>query len=442
MNENFKMKQILQILLIVAGVSTLSAQDTLSLSKAAFLEKVSLNNQQARIAEKQAEMAQADYQQSNALFLPTVTASYTAMTTNNPLMAFGSKLNQEILTQQDFNPALLNDPDNVENYATEIMVLQPLLNLDGVYGRTAAKIQKEAYQLKAERIKEYLQFEATKQYMQLQLAYKAVEVLERAEQTVNEAVRMTTDYYDQGLVQKADVLDVKVRANEVKSQLQYARSNVQNASDQILALMGQEPGSYVLKPEGRPPLEYTSRSYPVILPQNRKDLLAMDKSVDGYQNMLKSSKMKFVPRINAFGSFQIYDNQPLGFDANGYILGAKLSWDIFSGYANIAKTTKARLEMEKATLEQEEYQLKQQVELSRANRLLTDAEHKVELSQVAFEQASESFKIRKDRFEEGLEKTVDLLSAESQKYQKELQLQQAIFEYNFTKEYLHFLTRE
>ncbi len=435
------MKNSFLIVFFSVSISWLSAQDTLQISKAEFVERVTENSYQKQVAEKETAMAQADYQQSNALFLPSVSASYTAITTNNPLVAFGSKLNQEILTQQDFNPALLNDPEAIENYATEIMVLQPLLNLDGVYGRSAAKIQQEAYQLKSQRTIEYLELEAAKYYMQLQLAYEAVKVLERAQQTSSEAVRMINDYYDQGLVQMADVLDAKVKASEVTNQLKYARSNVLNTSDQLHTLMGNESDVTVLKPAEKAPVDYSDASYAEILPENRKDILAMSKSVDRYENMLKSSRMKLVPRINAFGSFQIYDSQPLGFEATGYVLGAKLSWDIFSGYSNIAKSTKARLEMEKASLENDSYMMKQQVELNRANRMLEDAKNKVELFNSAFQYSSESYKIRKDRFEQGLEKTVDLLAAETQMYQKELQLKQAIFEYNFTKEYLHFLTR-
>lgn len=435
------MKYKLLTLILTTCASWVSAQDTLIYSKFEVVEQAIECSYQRLIAEKQAAMAQAD-RQSNTLFLPTVTASYTALTTNNPLMAFGSKLNQGILTPADFDTDLLNNPDNVANFATVIQVLQPLLNLDGVNGRNAAKNQQEAYQLKAARAKEYLELEASKLYTQLQLAYEAVIVLSRARQTAAEGVSMVNDYYDQGMVQKADVLDAKVRANEVENQLQFARSNVHNTSDQLLTVMGMEPGLSVLQPAEKAPIDYAVESYPQLLPEGRKDLLAMSKSVEGYESMLQSSKMKFVPRINAFGSFQVYDNQPLGFGASGYILGANLSWNLFSGYANVAKTKKARMEMEKASLEQQEYVAKQQAELIKTTRMLSDAMNKVELSQMAFEQATESYKIRKDRYEQGLEKTVDLLSAESQMYQKELQLLQAIFEYNFTKEYLHFLTRE
>lgn len=37
-------------------------------------------------------------------FLPNITASHTGMATTNLLMALGSKLNQEIITTNEFNP--------------------------------------------------------------------------------------------------------------------------------------------------------------------------------------------------------------------------------------------------------------------------------------------------------------------------------------------------
>lgn len=422
------------------GHNSAIGQDTLLVSRETMIDRVLENNHQAKIAEMQAKMAHADLQKSNSLYLPQVTASYTGITTNNPLMAFGSKLNQEVLTPADFNPALLNDPDNIENFATEILVLQPLLNLDGVYGRSAASITKEAYELKSERYKEYLILEATKMYMQLQLAYEAVAVLERASATSKEAMKMVQDYYEQGMIQRADVLDVEVRASEVNAQLRYAYSNVRNTSDALAVLIGDQPG--VLYQPTDPHINQEAKlSFSTELPSDRKDLRAMELSVQGYENMLKSSQMKFLPRINAFGSFQLYDNQPLGFGANGYIVGAKLSWSLFNGYQNIANNTKAKIEAEKARTEQEQYTLQQQAELFKANRMLQDSQQKAETYRLALEQAQESYRTRKDRFEEGLEKTTDLLVAETQMFKKELEYRQAIFEFNFAREYLLFLTK-
>ena len=134
-------------LLIVLGMVTSAtfAQDTLTISKNDLLQKVTENNLQIKVAEKSFQSAKADYRQSNALFLPNINVSHTGISTTNPLMAFGSKLNQEILTASDFNPALLNDPDVTQNFATKIEVQQPLFNLDGLYGRQAAKAKMKPF---------------------------------------------------------------------------------------------------------------------------------------------------------------------------------------------------------------------------------------------------------------------------------------------------------
>ncbi len=435
------MKHTVFTLLLVVSL-TAYGQDTLQIGKQEFIERVVQNSYKKRVSDKEAEMARADYRQSNSLFMPSVSASYSAITTNNPLMAFGSRLNQEILTQNDFNPALLNDPESIENFALEIQVQQPLLNLDGLYGRKAAKIQQEAYELKAGRTREYLEFEASRLYMQLQLTYQTVSVLRRARKTAEEAVRMVTDYFDQGMVQRADVLDAQVRSNEVNSQLQYAESEVRNTSDMLLVLMGEEMTSALLKPDEEFSSEFSAMEIGEAFPSRRKDLIAMEKSVEGYRNMHRSARMKFIPRVNAFGSYQMFDGQFMEFDASGYILGAQLSWDIFKGYSQVAQSDKARLEWEKARIEQQEYEARQLSELNKTRRMLEVTRNKIDMMELAFEQARESYKIRKDRFEQGLEKTVDLLASESRLYQKELQLNQAVFEYNFTQEYLEFLTRE
>ncbi|MDC9723078.1 MAG: TolC family protein, partial [Urechidicola sp.] len=60
----------------------------------------------------------------------------------------------------------------------------------------------------------------------------------------------------------------------------------------------------------------------------------------------------------------------------------------------------------------------------------------------ALEQSKESLRIRTNRFKEGLEKTTDLLLAETQYAQKQLEYYKTIFEYNYAYQYLQFLTKE
>jgi outer membrane protein TolC len=430
-------------ILWISSIAMLSfvanAQDTLSISKSEVLEKVIKNNLQIKVAEKSFESARGDYRQSNAIFLPNISASHTAISTTNPLMAFGSKLNQEILTAADFNPALLNNPKRIENFATSIELQQPLLNLDGLFERQAAKAKMEAFGLQTERTKEYLSLEVSKSYMQLQLAYKAVAVLEKANTTAQGNLKMVENYFKNGMLQKTDLLNVKVRVNEVANQLQYAKSNIKNASDYLGFLLNEDLNGKIYKPLENLENKIVIEEPVLTISKSRKDFQAMDKSTEAYQKMFQSSKFGFLPRLNAFGSYQMYDDNLFGTSANGYLIGAQLSWNVFDGFKNIGKTQKAKAEFQKATLETENFKKQSQLELNKTNRQLMDAENKVNLSKLAFEQSQEAFRIRENRFAQGLEKTTDLLLSETQMAQKELEHLQAIFEYNFTKDYLQFL---
>jgi len=151
--------------------------------------------------------------------------------------------------------------------------------------------------------------------------------------------------------------------------------------------------------------------------------------------------MNFLPHLNAFGSYELYDRNLFGTAAKGYLVGAQLSWSLFDGYQSIGKSGKAKAEFLKSSLETQQYKAQSQLEWNKTNRQLKDAENKVALSQRAFDQSQEAYRIRQNRFAQGLEKTTDLLASEIQVIQKELEQLQAVYEYNLTKAYLQFLTK-
>lgn len=437
------MKRNTYILTLMLLLMTLvvKAQKTVPISKADILNRVSKENLSIKISEQEFVQARADYRQTNAVFLPNITASHTGIATTNPLMAFGSKLNQEILTQNDFNPNLLNNPSQIENYATKIEIQQPLINVDGIYQRKAARSKMEAMSLQTQRTTDYLMFEVDKAYMQLQLAYKGVEVLELALKTANENKKIANNSFKQGYLQRADVLSVEVRLTEIKNQLQTAKSNIENASNYLSFLMNTN-SDVILQPIDSLTVSNVNLYANKSITENRSDIKAMHLALDAYESMNKADKMAFLPRLNAFGSYELYDDQIFQGDANGYLFGAQLSWNIFEGSKRFGKAQKSKAEFDKSKLEYDQYVSQSNLELHKAKRMLTDTENKLNLTQLALKQSKESLRIRTNRFKEGLEKTSDLLIAETQYAQKQLEYYQTIFEYNYAQAYLNFLTKE
>ncbi len=426
------------ILLICLLPIMIFAQQTVPISKAEVLEKVIQQNYKLKIGEQQVLTAKGDYSQTNAVFLPNISASHTGMATTNPLMAFGFKLNQEIVTQADFDPNKLNNPSQINLFATKFEVQQPIINVDGIFQRKAAKAKWEATKMQLVRTGDYLSLETEKAYMQLQLAYKSVEVLGKAFNAANENLRLANNSFKQGYLQHSDVLAVQVRVTEVENQLQYAKSNVINASEYLAVLMNEEITG-VFKPTDS--LTVSSElNAAETLSNSRADIQAMEFAVEAYKQNYKADKMTFLPRLNAFGSYELYDNQIFQADANGYLFGAALTWNLFEGSKRFGKSQKSKAEFNKANLELEQFKADSQLELNKAKRLLQDAKNNLNLTEMALEQSKEALRIRTNRFKEGLEKTTDLLMAETQYSQKQLEYFNTVFQHNYALAYLQFLT--
>lgn len=432
------MKTFTTWLFILFGLLNLKAQDTVLITREDAIEKVREDNRTIRISEQDMLASQGEYRQTNAFVLPSINLSHTGYATTNPLAAFGAKLNQGILTPGDFDPDLLNNPAQIENYSTKIEVSQPLLNVDAVYQRKAAKSKLEAMRFQSERVEDHMVLEVEKAYMQLQLAYKTVEVLKTAEKAALENERIAINNLNQGYLQEADVLSVQVRVTEIQNQLQFAKSNIQNASNYLSVLMNTDSFP-LLKPKDSLMANTESVDY-VTFSEQRPDIQAMQLTSEAYKNQFKAEKMNFLPRLNAFGNYEWNDDEIFQGDRDGYLFGAQLSWNILDGTKRFGKTQQKRAQFEKSKIEYQQYLAQSQLEVNKANRMLLDAKNNLTLSELAMQQSRESYRIRKNRYDQGLEKTADLLFTETQYAQKQLEYYSAIYRHNYALIYLKFLT--
>jgi outer membrane protein TolC len=278
-----------------------------------------------------------------------------------------------------------------------------------------------------------------KAWLQLQLAYKAVDVLDEARKTAGSVYKFTNDHYQQGLIQKSDVLNAQVHLTGVESNLSKAKSNINNASDYLSELMGAKIG-IIYTIDEQPLSDLPVSDTTVKVADNRADFMAMQKAIEGSDMMLKSNQMSFLPKLNAFGNYQYNDSHLTGFGANSYLVGVQLSWDIFKGNARKSKIDAQRLERDKLTEQLRQQKQQGQMELSKAIRGLADTRSEISRDRVAVDQAAESMRILQNRYQQGLINTTDVLIAETQLSQQKFALAQAEFNLAVTKAYIQFLT--
>lgn len=418
--------------------ASVMAQESVPLSLQGALDAALKNNKEVVMAGLDEESARARYKQTDAVFLPQINLSYSAMSSNNPLNAFGFKLQQQSITQTDFDPALLNNPSATQNFMTKAEWKQPILNMDMLYMRKAANQQTDVYAFKTKRVKEYLAFEVQKAYAQLRLAHQAKAVVAEAVETVNSIYTSTKNRYEKGYLQKSDLLQVQVQATSTENKLAEAKSNVQNASDYLSLLMGSGVGVvYTVETIG----EITvSDTIGVIVPEKRADFQAMQSAIASRDIMISSSKMSLIPKLNAFAEYMINDKKAFGFGSNAYLVGAQLSWTLFNGMSVQHKTVEHRIERDKMTTQLLYQKEQSQLELNKTLRQLQDAKFAEQQQMMAVSQAAEALNIVQNRYQQGLVTTNDLLQAQTLLSQQKLYQAQAGFQVNTTYAYLQFLT--
>ena len=420
--------------LIVSG--TLNAQTQikkLQLSEAIQLAEA--NNKTLKESGLNSSIASEKYKQSSAMFMPQVDLSYSALFTDNPLNAFGFNLQQGIVTAADFDPSKLNNPSLTKDFGSKIEVMQPLINPDLFYQRKAAKKGKEIAELQKMRTSEYVAFQVKQTYMELALAYDAKEVIGRALATSAEGLKRAQSFYDEGLIQRTDLLDAQIFNSKLESDLSQAANSIQDISDRLSLVMGTETGIQYTIDKVTETAE-ADFSYNDL----RTDFVAMNKAIEAQTMMKQASKMNFLPKLNAFGSYQYNDSKFAQFDKGSYLVGIKLSWNIFNGMRDKRSINISNYEIQRLNSQLSQQKDEAKAELMKSTRALETLTKETVNNQQMVEQAREALRILQDRYSEGLVSTTDLLRSQTQLAQTELALTQSIFKKNVTKAYIELLT--
>lgn len=416
-----------------------SQEDAKLLTLQDALQQTLQHNKTLEVVKQDEKIAAAQYKQTEAIHLPQINLSYSGMATDNPLNAFGFKLQQQRIEQADFNPTLLNNPNGISDFMTKLTVQQPIINMDLQYMRKAVKMQSAIYQFKTQRTAEHLSFEVEKAFIQLQLTYRSIAVLEETLQHFNALLTFTSNRYQQGLLQKSDVLNVQVQIAEVSANLYTAKSNTTIISDYLNLLMGKSVGTTYKVNESiyeSPALVDTVAS----IAAARADFKAMEAALKSSDMMIKSTKMGYLPKLNAFASYQLNDRKLIGFGSGAYLAGIQLSWDIFKG--NTIKNSMATQTLQRNKLANELEVQKEQSQLE-VNKTLSDiqaATYQLKQRKQAIGLSEESLRIMQNRYEQGLVNTTDVLMVQMQLSKNKLDYQQSLHSIAITKAYLKFLT--
>ncbi len=409
------------VLLLWIGLSfakELSLQEAIDL---ALKNSLAIKASQRDVKAQELELKAA----KGALF-PRIKLEEIYTRTDVPAYAFMSKLNQEKITIQDFDPAKLNNPSAINNFETKISLEVPIW-LGGKIqsAKRMAEYEYKAVSLEAERKEEEVIRQVYHAYVDASLAKEAIGVSKQAVEDAKEHLRLAEEMYKVGMGLLSDVLRAKVYLSKAQENLEKAERNYKIAKRALEVAIGLELGDFEV--EGLKVCPNVSMEGLREKAVQRKDIRAMEERMKALQEAYRFTLSDNLPQVYAFGQYFLNSkDHPFGSDGKGYMVGLGFSWTFDTGLTTLRKAQanlekkqgleeRIRLMRSMALLDME----KAYVEYKNALDMLRSAEDRIKASK-------EVLRVIELRYKNGLARMVDVLDAQTELDKARLERIQAL----------------
>jgi outer membrane protein TolC len=355
--------------------------------------------------EAMAERARQEAAAAAALNLPTLQASAGWLRTDEPMMAFGMKLNQARIQAPDFSPASLNHPSAVTGLGASLSVTQPLYAGGRLQAaRKGANLMAGAETAHQLHRRQQVAAAVVQAYFGTQAAQAGVAYAEETVQSAKTMEAFVGARVEQGLLLKSELARTRAWRAQTEAGLAEARRQEAGARSALGLLTGQAAPLALATP-----LEVPAAG---IVPAGRRaDLEAARLQAQAAASYAKAAEGTLKPEVGL----------NLGWGtARPHFSGAGGAWTTAALGArwNFSFADSARIQAARAATRAAEFQTRWQEaqaarEVEDAQQARLAAEAKVKAAEEAVAASEEARRLRKARHLEGLLPLTDLLDAEA-----------------------------
>jgi len=384
--------------------------------------------------------------EAKAARLPRVDFSEGFTRGNNPVYVFGGLLTERQFTTSAFALNFLNTPPPLDIFRTQITSALPLYDA-GQTGRRIkdAKLSAQGAGENGRRTRQEVIFSVVKAYTDELLARDNVRVAEATVKSAQSDHQRAEARQEEGQAVPSDLLSARVQQAQAQEDLLQAQNAVDLAHAALNVAMGLpedaattiEPG---LKESNFEAGALTVRQQHAL--KNRPDLREADLGVERAANGQHMARAEFLPKVNAFGSWE-EDNQTfLTRGGNNWTAGVSVNFNVFDGGSNRARLAAARYRQTQAQAQAAQMAAAVKLQVREAYLNLTTAHERVEVLRQAQSEAEESLRIIQNRYEAGLATITDLLQVETAHTSAQKNYLNALFDYRLSCAALELATGE
>ena len=400
------------------------------------------NSPYLKAVEHEKNAAQTIKNEAKSYRLPQVNFNEIVMRTNNPMETFALSLSQEDFSLMDLMMKDPNHPSPINDCITQFQIVQPLYMGGKItHGIKAGEKMAKAGEKKYERAKQEVIYNTYKAYLNVLLAKKFVELMKKVEETVQAHVNMAQAYYDTGFIMEADLLQAKVFLADVQQKRIVAENNYKLAKAYFNNVIGVEQDREF---EFVSEFKFKNKTYNLdnLLEQaieSRPDYKELSLKVEAAKHNIAMEKSEYKPKLFLIGELNYHDKQFLGTTGDSFKIMAVAKINLFNGFR-----TKNRVLRAKEQYKSYSKYLKQMregifLQVKQAYYNLNEAKKRYNVSLIAEKHAKENLKLREERYKKGVEKTTDLLDADTQYMEASVKKLNALFDYLKAEKRLEFM---
>jgi outer membrane protein len=369
------------------------------------LQQALSGNPDARLAQQRIVAAQAGLDQANAAFWPRVQLQSSYSASDNPMLAFGS-----ILNQRAYNSSLnFNDVPTVDDLNARGLVTVPLYaGGKNTATRKAASANTEAAKQDNAAVQNALGYEVARAFHTVLKSRQFIRAAEAGVNSFEANLAVAKKRLEGGTLLKSGVLDIEVRLAQAREDLVRARNANALATRALRNLLGIEAGEFEVADTAPTTRAPDSGDF-----SGRPELTAASHRERAAQAQVTAAKGSYLPRVSAFGSMDYDYGWKYENGGGSYTAGALLQWDVWDGKLTRAKVREANANLESSREEQRKLRLALDLEVEQARLELKAANERLSVTEQAVAQATESASLTRARFEQEMALPKDMIDAET-----------------------------
>ena len=404
-----KTKPIVLVLFFLFGSAVITAQERKIMSLKEAVSLVVTNSNEAVLANTKVATSKLELETMKNNQYPTVKVSgqYLRLTSANINSNLGGSG-----TGLDVSQLLLGQAN----------VSMPIFS--GFKLKNSIAASQNLYQAQsfaASHTKEELALEVVELFATL---YKSNEMVKLLNENIKSAQQRTKDFsamVDNGLLARNDLLKTQLQESNLELSLATAIKNVNVVNYQLATLL-RLPENTIIDIDIETVKSDMAKNQLLTTSALRNDLEALSFQQKATEAGIKIAKAGYYPSLSLTGGYIALDLKNVISVSNAMNFGVGFNYDLSSIFKNgkEVKLAKSKVEQSKQMIAILSDKIKEETQQAQENYTLSLKQNKVYA--LAVEQSTENYRIIKDKYDNSLANTNDLLEADVQQLQSKINL--------------------